>query len=97
MLEDDMEDENELVPDYYIDRPPTPEFKPLEKGKDVSTQIVDTELFDFEIEVVPVLQVLVGKTLDQARMELIEDSERKELQEHKKLFVKKRDAELLVT
>lgn len=50
-----MDDEGELIPDYYIDRPPTPEFKPLEKGKDISTQIEDWELYDFEIEVVPVL------------------------------------------
>lgn len=59
-------DENELEPDYIIDRPPTPEFIPNEKGIDKETQVVDEELFDFELEVEPVLQVLVGKCVEAA-------------------------------
>lgn len=50
-----MEDERELEPDYYIDRPQTPEFIPNEKGIDKDTQVIDEELFDFELEVEPVL------------------------------------------
>lgn len=52
---DDMEDERELEPDYYIDWPDTPEFIPNEKGVDKDTQVIDEELFDFELEVEPVL------------------------------------------
>ncbi|KAL4465527.1 hypothetical protein ABPG72_001630 [Tetrahymena utriculariae] len=96
-LQDDIEDENEIEPDFYVDRPPTPEFKPKERGIDVSTQIVDTELFDFQLEVEPILQVLVGKTVDQARMELIEEYEQAELKKHKAQFEIKRNAELMVT
>ena len=82
-----IDDENKLIPDYYIDRPvypqfqgikfqPTPEYKPKEPGVDVETQVVDHELFDYYLEVEPILQVLVGRTIEQSRIELCEDYER---------------------
>jgi len=36
---------------------------------------MDPELFDYELEVEPILQVLVGKSLEQARIEVIEQYE----------------------
>mmetsp|Transcript_66758 Transcript_66758/g.92879 ORF Transcript_66758/g.92879 Transcript_66758/m.92879 type:complete len:100 (+) Transcript_66758:75-374(+) len=96
-LTDPVEDETQLLPDYYVDRPPTPEFKPKERGLDVETQIIDTELFDYDIEVEPILQVLVGKICDQSRMELIEEWEKEELKKHKAQYIKRRNAELMVT
>ena len=78
---------------------PTPEYKPLPKGVDVATQIeaYEPDLFDQILEVEPVLQVLVGKSVEQARMELIEELERQELLIQKAAFEKKRNAELMVT
>ncbi|CAD8193463.1 unnamed protein product [Paramecium pentaurelia] len=98
-LTDLPDDESKIKPDYYIDRPPTPEYKPLPKGIDVETQIesYEPDLFDYILEVEPVLQVLVGKSVEQARMELIEELEREELQIQKAAFEKKRNAELMVT
>ncbi|CAD8190378.1 unnamed protein product [Paramecium octaurelia] len=98
-LTDLPDDESKIRPDYYIDRPPTPEYKPLPKGIDVETQIesYEPDLFDYILEVEPVLQVLVGKSVEQARMELIEELERQELQIQKAAFEKKRNAELMVT
>ena len=60
---------------YY--QQPTPEYKPIEKGIDVATQIgsFEPELFDYILEVEAVLQVIVGKTMQEARMELIEEDE----------------------
>ena len=78
-----IQDESKLIPDYYVDRPPTPEYKPIEAGIDVGTQINDLELFDFLLEVEPILQVLVGKTLGQAQIELREEDERIEEMRHK--------------
>ena len=43
------------------------------------------------------LQVLVGKSIEQARMELYEESEAIELKQHKARFEKKRNAELMTT
>jgi hypothetical protein len=48
-----------------MDRPPTPLFIPMKIGVDVETQIAAGDLFDFNFEVEPILEVLVGKTLEQ--------------------------------
>ncbi|CAD8098498.1 unnamed protein product [Paramecium primaurelia] len=98
-LTDLPDNESQIKPDYYIDRPSTPEYKPLPKGIDRQTQIetYEPDLFDYKLEVEPVLQVLVGKSVEQARMELIEESEREELHIQKAAFEKKRNAELMVT
>ncbi|EGR33079.1 radial spoke head protein, putative, partial [Ichthyophthirius multifiliis] len=89
-------DEKEIQPDYYQDKAPTPEFKPKEKGKEVFTQIEDNELFDFILEVEPVLQVLVGKSVGQAIMELMEEFEMAESQKTKMMIQMRKNAELMV-
>lgn len=40
---------------------------------------------------------MIGKTLDQAKIELIEDFEMDELKKHRNQYSKKRNAELMVT
>lgn len=72
---DEAVDMWELEPYYIIDWPPTPIFIPNEKGVDKETQVIDEELFDFELEVEPILQVLVGKCVEAARIEVIEEYE----------------------
>lgn len=54
---DNMIDENELEPDYYIDRPPSPLFIPNPDGDNKAIQVhdKDPDLFDFELEVEPIL------------------------------------------
>lgn len=49
------------------------------------------------MEIIPVLQTIVGKTLEQSRMELIEEAEKDEFMEKRAAFMKKRNAEFLVT
>jgi len=80
-LEDyeNMQSEWDVEPDYYIDRAPHAQFKPMPKGSDKTTQVhdrVDPELYNFELEVEPILQVLVGKSLELARIEVIEEFEK---------------------
>ena len=72
-----MVDEADIEPDYFIDRPPIATYIPNEKGSEKATQIFDgdNDLFDFQNEVEPVLQVLVGKAIEHARIEVIEDYE----------------------
>jgi hypothetical protein len=94
---DNMMDENELEPDYFIDKPPTPIFMENPKGTDQETQVNDKELFDFELEVEPVLQVLIGKACENARVEVIEEWEKEQLRDHKKKFLIIKEAELMET
>ena len=42
------------------DRPSTPIFVPESSGDDAATQILPGELFDFDTEVQPILDALVG-------------------------------------
>jgi hypothetical protein len=57
----------------------------------------DPDLFDFELEAEPILQVLVGKALELAQIEAIEEFEANELAKHKKLFLQIKEAELMDT
>ncbi|KAF6205349.1 hypothetical protein GE061_019520 [Apolygus lucorum] len=80
--------------DYYTDRPPTPEFVPAKTGVDISTQIYPGELFHFDTEVKPILEVLVGKTIEQALVEVMEEDELAAIREQQRRFREIRDAEL---
>lgn len=73
------ETEKGIATEFYLDRPPVPLFQPKMPEKDncKSTQIYegDEELFNFNEEVEPMLNVLCQKTLEQARMEVLEETE----------------------
>jgi radial spoke head protein 3 len=96
---ENMVDERQLEPDYYIDRPPSPIFVPNPEGDPKLIQVNDrdNDLFDFELEAEPVLQVLVGKALELAQIEAIEAFEKTELDKHKRLFLQIKEAELMET
>ncbi|CAL1261049.1 unnamed protein product [Larinioides sclopetarius] len=61
--------------DPLLDRPPSPLFLPAKSGPDVATQIYPGELFDFDEEVEPILEALVGQTLEQALIEIMAEEE----------------------
>ena len=92
-----LEDPEGVIDNAYFfeDRPPTPKFIPLPPGIEIATQIEDNELFDFDLEVEPILQVLVGRSLVSATYELIEEDERKEFLLHKKKYEQEREFELI--
>lgn len=81
--------------EFYIDRPPTPLFIPNEEGENKASQIEDGDLFDYDIEVEPILEVITGKILEHARMEVLEEYEIELMRKHKRNFTQKRDAELI--
>jgi len=92
---ENMIDENTIEPDYFIDRPPTAIFQPDSPKHNRSTFLDDKkDLFDFNIEAEPILQVLIGKAIEQSRIELIEDFEVVQLALHKKQFKTLRESEL---
>lgn len=53
------------------------------------------QLFDFDVEVQPVLQVLVGKTIEQALLEVMEEEELDNLRARYRAFMEIRNAELV--
>merc|ERR1719506_3040411 len=95
LTERTVEFEAETQTDFLLDRPPSPLFMPAKIGVDIDTQIMEGDLFDFDVEVEPVLEVLVGKTLEQSMMEVLEEEELESLRRHQEDFEKRRNAEML--
>eukprot|EP00357_Protocruzia_adherens_P016559 CAMPEP_0115034536 /NCGR_PEP_ID=MMETSP0216-20121206/40720_1 /TAXON_ID=223996 /ORGANISM="Protocruzia adherens, Strain Boccale" /LENGTH=700 /DNA_ID=CAMNT_0002413461 /DNA_START=34 /DNA_END=2136 /DNA_ORIENTATION=+ len=89
--------EIEVQTDFFIDRPTTPLFMPVKTGIDKDTQIEDGELFDYDEEVEPILQVLTNKILEQSRMEVLEEEELSAMRKHQREFEQLREAELMET
>lgn len=74
-----MVNEDEVEPDFHIDRADQAVYVPIPKGLDKATNLndrKDPDLYDFDLEAEPILQVLVGKSLELARIEVIEAFER---------------------
>ena len=93
------EKEEGVATEFYLDRPPVPLFQPKMPAKEncKATQIFDEdpELFDFEQEIEPMLNVLVKKTLEQARMMVLEEEELKVMRKQQKEYEEVRNAELV--
>merc|ERR1740130_69901 len=71
--------------DTFEPRPPTPPYIARKTGIDVATQIEESDIaqgfvFDFDLEVEPILQIIMGKTIEQAQMEVEEEEELKSIQ-----------------
>jgi hypothetical protein len=86
--------EKDTQTEFYIDRPPDRLFMPQKTGEDRETQIWDGDLFDFDYEVEPILQVLMGKTLEQSRMEVLEEEELRTMKQQQKKYDELRSAEI---
>lgn len=67
---------------------------PVKTGVDKSTLVEDNELFDFEDEVRPILSVLCGKTLETARLEVLEEEELNTMREQQEYFRRMLQAEV---
>ncbi|KAK2964602.1 putative Flagellar radial spoke protein 3 [Blattamonas nauphoetae] len=83
----------ETQTDYFIDQPTVPCYVPVKSGIDVETQIED-DLFDFDYECEPLLEVLIGKTLEQSLLEVLEEEEIRKVQQHRTEMQQIRNAEL---
>lgn len=99
-----MKKEAENQTNEFVPRPQTPEYVPRKTGIDRSTQVEDVrELFNFDVEVVPLLEVIVRKTMEQAVFEvqceeellLLDKTATEYLHEHdvESEWTKKREAE----
>ncbi|KAJ9581107.1 hypothetical protein L9F63_023712, partial [Diploptera punctata] len=79
--------------DLFLDRPESPAYVPAKVGLDVETQIYPGDLFDFDLEVQPILEVLVGKTIEQALVEVLEEEELTALRAQQRRFLELRAGE----
>jgi len=61
--------------DEFAERPDTPDYVPKKTGIDMATQIEPDDLFSFDREVEPILDIIVDKTLEQALLEVEEETE----------------------
>lgn len=83
--------------DPMMDRPPTPLYVPFKTGRDTETQIMDGDLFDFNFEVEPILEVMVGKTLEQAMLEVMQEEELEAMRQQQLQYEQRRKEELMET
>jgi hypothetical protein len=95
----DRIEESEAVcqTDAWMDRPPTPLFVPAKTGADISTQILPGDLFDFDRDVKPILEVIVGKTMEQSMLEVMEEEELENLRDQQRRFQETRKREQCAT
>eukprot|EP01038_Epipyxis_sp_PR26KG_P005290 gene5290-7352_t len=78
----------------FMDKPPFPLFVRAKIGMDVTTQIENGDLFDFDLEVEPILEVLVGKTIHVSMLELMQEEELEAIQLQQQEFETIRNIEL---
>ncbi|CAL1601138.1 unnamed protein product [Knipowitschia caucasica] len=89
-----LESDVQCQTDAFLDKPDTPLFVPAKSGVDVATQIQEGELFDFDREVQGVLEVLVGKVMEQSLLEVMEEEELASLRAQQRAFEERRNAQL---
>ena len=71
----------------WLPLPDPAPYVPSKTGVDRAVQVDVRGLFNFDYEVEPLLEVLVGKTLETAELEVAEEQEMLELEEKKTGFV----------
>ena len=59
----------------------------------MSTQVEDNELFNFDREVTPIVNVIVTKTIEQSIIEIEEEEEIQKIHTFKQEFIKRRQAD----
>ncbi|XP_065085761.1 radial spoke head protein 3 homolog B isoform X2 [Ochlerotatus camptorhynchus] len=80
--------------DLFLHRPPSPPYVPQKLGRDVGTEILEGELFDFDTEVQPIIEVLVGRTIEQALIEVLHEEEIAEMKRQQQQIMAIREAEI---
>lgn len=89
-----IEIDQETQTQAFMDRPASPLFIATKTGKDTSTQIDNGDLFDFDLEVEPLLEVLVGKTIHVSMLELMQEEELEAIRREQEQFEDVRNIEL---
>jgi hypothetical protein len=80
--------------DEFLDQPEAPPYIPPKNGIDIEIQVVESDLFNFDFEVQPIVSTIVGKTLEQAFLEVNEEEELIAIRRHKEAIEHQRNVEL---
>ncbi|KAH8397373.1 hypothetical protein KR222_000759, partial [Zaprionus bogoriensis] len=80
--------------DLFLEKPPTPPYIPAKVGVDVGTEIADGELFHFDAEAQPIIDVLVDACIEQSMLEVAHEMELDALRRKQEEFLAQREAEL---
>jgi len=91
----EYEQEHECQTEAIQDRPASPLFTPRKSGIDAETQILENELFDFDIECQPIIENLLGKVMEQALLELMESQELQQLEIQKNGHLERKQVEMV--
>jgi len=75
-------------------RPPTPEYVPAWTSKSKGSQVQAGDLFEFDVEVKPMVEAIVGRVLQQSHDEVVEEEELAEVRERRKQFEVVRNGEM---
>ena len=79
----------EMVQTDPLPPPPQPVLIWKQKtGKDVECQIEDGDLFDFDEEVKPLIHIIVSKTIEDARREVLEEEELRHIMQQQEKYRK---------
>lgn len=81
----------EAQTDEFLPEVPKEQYLPQKTGVDQHTQVEDGELFHFDDEVEPILDVLVNKTLEQSIMEVEEEHEMTNMSDFKGEWYKRQE------
>ena len=88
------EEDSSTQTDAWMDLPQLPLFIPTKTGVDKATQIEEGDLFDFDVEVNPILEVLVGKALEHSMNEVLEEEELAAIRQHQREYEHLRNLEI---
>ncbi|XP_017863622.1 PREDICTED: putative uncharacterized protein DDB_G0289263 [Drosophila arizonae] len=80
--------------DLFLEKPPTPPYVPAKVGVDVGTEIGEGELFHFDAEAQPIIDVLVDSCIEQSMLEVAHEMELASLRRKQEEFLAQREAEL---
>mmetsp|Transcript_58703 Transcript_58703/g.132334 ORF Transcript_58703/g.132334 Transcript_58703/m.132334 type:complete len:457 (+) Transcript_58703:157-1527(+) len=85
----------EAQTDEFLPEEPPDMYQPQKTGIDVETQVEDGDLFVFDYEVEPILDVIVNKTLEQSIMEVEEEHELEQMQAFKEEWYQRQEEMML--
>lgn len=89
-----IEHSAECQTDLYLNPVPEPPFIPMKNGIDVATHIEESDLFDFDVEVEPILDALINVTVKHALEEVIHEEQMADLRREKERYLAIREAEM---
>ncbi|XP_028898925.2 radial spoke head protein 3 homolog [Zeugodacus cucurbitae] len=80
--------------DLFLEKPPEPPYIPAKVGVDAATEIADGELFHFDAEAQPIIDILVDACIEQSMLEVAHEQEIAALRQKQAEFMAQREAEL---